>query len=90
MDKGSHGEQRRNNRDLVSGEPTAQLLRQVLWETVRRDTAEGLAIEQKQSAARRAAVRVRLFQSRLEDRLQLTGRGIDDLQYLGRRSLLLQ
>ena len=88
MDKGSPGEQRRNNRDLVSGEPTAQLLRQVLWEPVRRDTAEGLAIEQKQSAARRAAVRVRLFQYRLEDRLELTG--IDDLQYLGGRCLLLQ
>ena len=57
---------------------------------MRRDAPEGLAVEQKQSAARRVAVRVRLFQYRLEDRLELTGRGIDDLQYLSRRGLLLQ
>jgi hypothetical protein len=31
----------------------------------------------------------RLFQYRLKDRLELTRRGIDDLQYLGRRGLLL-
>jgi hypothetical protein len=33
---------------------------------------------------------VRLFQYRFEDRLEVTGRGIDDLQHLGRRGLLLQ
>jgi hypothetical protein len=33
---------------------------------------------------------VRLFQYRVEDRRKVAGRGIDDLQHLGRRGLLLQ
>ena len=71
-------------------DPAAQLLGPVLRDALHRDTPEGLAVEQIQAAARRAAAGARLFQYRLEDRLDLTGRGIDDLQYLGRRGLLLQ
>jgi len=77
-------------RGLANAEPAAPLFCPVLREALHRDTREGLAVEQIQRAARRAAVRARLFQYRLEDRLQLTRRGIDDLQYLGRRGLLLQ
>jgi len=33
---------------------------------------------------------VRLFQDRIEHRREIAGRGIDDLQYLGGRGLLLQ
>ena len=89
MVEGRAGEQRCKNRGLANADPAAQLLGPVLRQALHRDTAKGLAVEQKQGAARRAAVRVRLFQYRLEDRLQLTGRGIDDLQYLGCRGLLL-
>ena len=71
-------------------DPAAQLLGEVVREALHRDTANDLAVEQIQGAARRAAVGARLFQYRLEDRPELTGRGIDDLQYLGRRGLLLQ
>src|SRR5215831_8922033 len=77
-------------RGLANGEAAAQLLGPVLRYALHRDTAEGLAVEQIQGAACRAAVRARLFQYRLKDRLELTGRGVDDLQYLGRRGLLLQ
>jgi hypothetical protein len=90
VDKGGPGEQRRKNRGLVNADPAAQLLGPVLRDALCRDTAEGLAVKQIQGAARRAAVRARLFQYRLEDRLELTGRGIDDLQYLGGGGLLLQ
>ena len=34
--------------------------------------------------------RVRLFQHRVEHRREIAGRGIDDLQHLGGRGLLLQ
>jgi hypothetical protein len=33
---------------------------------------------------------VRLFEDRVENRSEVAGRGIDDLQYLGSRRLLLQ
>ena len=75
---------------LANTEPAAQLLGPVLRDAPHRDTPEGLAVEQIQGAARRAAVGARLFQYCLEDRLELTRRGIDDLQYIGRRGLLLQ
>ena len=90
MDKRLPGEQRGKNRGLANADSAAQLLGPVRREALHRDTAEGLAVEQIQGAARRATVGVRFLQYRLEDRLQLTGRGIDDLQYLGRRRLLLQ
>ena len=70
--------------------PRRSCFRPVLRKALHRDPAEGLAVEQIQGAARRAAVRVRLFQYRFEDRLEVTGRGIDDLQYLSSRGLLLQ
>src|SRR5215469_5581555 len=90
VDKWGPGEQRLPMRGLANAAPAVQLLGKVLREATYRGRPEGLAVEQPQAAARRAAVGVRLFQYRLEDRLQLTGRGIDDLQYLGRRGLLLQ
>ena len=83
-------EQRRKERGLANTEPAPHLLGPVLRDALHRGTAEVFAVEQIQDAARRATVRVRLFQYRFEHRLELTGRGIDDLQYLGGRSLLLQ
>ena len=73
VDKGGPGEQRLQMRGLANAEPAALLLGPVLRETLHRDRPEGLAVEQKQHAPRRAAVRVRLFQYRVEDRLELTG-----------------
>jgi hypothetical protein len=90
VDKGGPGEQRRKNRGLAKADPAGQFLGPVLRVAAHGDTPKGVALEQKQRAARRTAVRVRLFQYRLEDWLQLAGRGIDDLQYLGGRGLLLQ
>ena len=53
----------------------------------RRDTVL-LALENEQGSCRSAAERVSLVEHRIEDRREVTGRGIDDLQYLGGRGLL--
>ena len=39
---------------------------------------------------RRSHSRMRLFQHRVEHRREVAGRGVDDLQHLGGRGLLLQ
>src|SRR5262249_8323812 len=49
-----------------------------------------LTIDGHQRALGRAAEAVRLFQYRVEDRREVAARGVDDLQYLGGRGLLLQ
>ena len=73
MDKGGPGEQRLPKGSLANADPASELLGPVLREALHRDRPEGLAVEQIQGAARRAAVRMRLFQYRLKDRLKLTG-----------------
>src|SRR5215470_17114238 len=55
-----------------------------------RDGAEVFAVVERQRAVRRPAETVRLLQYRIEHRRQIAGRGIDDLQYLRGRGLLLQ
>jgi len=47
-------------------------------------------IDNLEATAGRTAQAVRLFQDRVEYRGEIAGRGIDDLQYLGGRGLLLQ
>ena len=54
------------------------------------DGAEALAVIGHRIAVSGLAERVRLFQHRIEHRREIAGRGIDDLQYLGGRGLLLQ
>ena len=88
--KGGPGEQRRKIEVLRTLNPRRILLGPILRDALHRYTTEGLAVEQMQDAARRSTAGARLFQYRLEDRLELTRRGIDDLLYLGRRGLLLQ
>ena len=51
---------------------------------------EPLAVISQQDAERRLAQAGRLFQHRVEHRAEVAGRGVDDLQYLGSCSLLLQ
>ena len=51
---------------------------------------ETLAIIGVQDAERGSAQPHRLFQHRIEHRRQIAGRGIDHLQHLGGRGLLLQ
>src|SRR6516162_359311 len=55
-----------------------------------RHSAEVLAVIGHQSPVRGAAQRMRLLQYRVEDWREIAGRGIDDLQYLRGRGLLLQ
>ena len=52
--------------------------------------ADDLAIGDEQGTKRRLAQPHRLFQHRIEHRRQIAGRGIDHLQHLGGRGLLLQ
>ena len=54
------------------------------------DGAKEFAVIGQQGPVRRFAKGVRLFQYRIEHRGEIAGRAIDDLQYLGRRGLLLQ
>ena len=56
---------------------------------VGRDPAILLAIENPQVAERGFAEMHRLFEHRVENRGEVAGRGIDDLQYLGGCGLLL-
>jgi len=51
---------------------------------------EAVAIPSEKQTECRTAKAGRLFQHRIEDRREVAGRGIDDLQYLGGRGLLLQ
>ena len=55
-----------------------------------RDCAEELPVLRKQAFVVGAAKAVCLLQDRVEDRDEIAGRGIDDLQHLGGRGLLLQ
>src|SRR5215469_8157174 len=54
------------------------------------DESETFLLPSAEPAKGSPAQMHRPFEHRVEDRLELTGRGIDDLQYLGRRGLLLQ
>ena len=55
------------------------------------DRAQTLAVIELQDCRSAAPQRrVRLFQHRVEHRREVAGRGIDDLQHLGGRGLLLQ
>ena len=53
-----------------------------------RSKAKALAVVGSQLAELRAAQPHRLFEHRVENRGEVAGRGIDDLQYLGGRGLL--
>jgi hypothetical protein len=55
-----------------------------------RQWPKALAIVSQQGAVVGTAEDVRLFQNRVERRREIAGRGIDDLQYLGGRGLLLK
>src|SRR5262249_33492621 len=55
-----------------------------------RQSAEPLTVPYLQSATIDTAKAVRLLQDRIEDRCEVAGRGIDDLQHFGGRGLLLQ
>ena len=68
----------------------AQPLRERIRQPVHRDGAELIAVIKLQAAIGHVAKTVRLFQYRLEHRCEVTRRRINDLQYLGRRRLLLQ
>ena len=58
--------------------------------TARRHGAEKRSIVGRQRTHIEVTNPVRLLQDHLEHRRQIAGRGVDDLQHLGRRCLLLQ
>ena len=51
---------------------------------------ETIAVKGREAAECRFAQRCGLLQHHIEHRGEVAGRGVDDLQYLGSRSLLLQ
>src|SRR5215469_9517438 len=58
--------------------------------TGRRGRMKVFTVESKEVTMRRLAKSYRLFEHRVEHRREDAGRGIDDLQYLSGRGLLLQ
>jgi len=59
------------------------------WDAPQSNSIEVLTVIGPQCAKRRAAQPVCLLQYRIEHRGEVAGRGIDDLQHLGGRRLLL-
>jgi hypothetical protein len=56
----------------------------------RRDRAEMFTVKQNEGTFSRAASVMRLLQDSVENRSEIAGRGVDDLQYLRGRGLLFQ
>src|ERR1700730_10014356 len=67
-----------------------QIFREGGGHTAERDGLENLAVIGHQDAKTGLAKNRRLFQDCVEDRREIAGRGVDYLQYLGGRGLLLQ
>jgi len=68
----------------------AQKLHERRGRTAFGDCVKKVSVNVREVAEARLAQPHRLFQHRVEHRAEITGRGIDDLQYLGGRGLLLQ
>ena len=68
----------------------AQILRERGRHAARRHGMETLAVVGVEHSERRLAQPHRLFQHRIEHRRQIARRGVDHLQHLGGRGLLLQ
>src|SRR5207248_11471866 len=77
-------------RRVCSTIPLPQNIGEFVRNGIRRDGMQVLAVVELQAPMSGAAKGVCLFQHRVENRREIAGRGIDDLQYLGRRSLLVQ
>ena len=60
------------------------------WNIPKRDCVIMLAVERPKDAERGAAQIGRLLEHRVEHRREIAGRGVNDLQHLGGRGLLLQ
>src|SRR5215471_9488520 len=67
-----------------------QAIRKRVWKTVHCDGAKLLCVVELKAPVGDVAEAVRLLQDSLEYRRKLAGRGVDHLQHLGGRSLLLQ
>src|SRR6516165_2821490 len=87
MNQTGAGEQRQS---LWNPDPAAQLLRQFFRVAMHRGRTESLTVPKSQGSKRRSAQAVRLLQDRVEHRREIAGRGIDNLQDLRGRRLLLQ
>ena len=71
-------------------EPLSQTVGDGFGQTAHRDRTEFLSVVCLKAAVGNAAQCHGLIQHRLEYRSEIAGRGIDDLQHLGSRGLLLQ
>src|ERR1700730_5681531 len=82
--------QQRPNDRRIDTQTLAQTLRDGLRHAAYCRRAEMRPVAQEQRSVIAVAKAVRLFQYRVENRREVAGRGIDDLQDLGRGGLLLQ
>ena len=84
----SHAPDRRTTRDR----PAERLLQPFdkVRITARGGSVQQFAVERPDVTEGRLAQPHRLFEHRVEDRREIAGRGVDDLQDLGGRGLLLQ
>src|ERR1700758_3892838 len=90
MDEPGSLEQRSSNRVFDAAIPLSYPCREGIRKPTGRHGMEGLAVVQLQCALGDRAQRVGLLQYRIENRGEIAGRRIDDLQSLGGRGLLLQ
>src|SRR5215471_15554512 len=84
------GQQRAADRHVGTQNTAAQTLGYRLRHSAHRRRAEIGAVTQEQGPVTASAQALRLLQDRIEYWREVTGRGIDDLQDLGGRGLLLQ
>jgi hypothetical protein len=74
----------------AGAEPVSQTVGDRFRQTTHRDGAKLFPVVSVKGAVDKATQRHRLFQHRVEHRREVAGRGVDDLQYLCGRGLLLQ
>src|SRR5436190_1005114 len=80
----------RRSSDLSHPHRLAQEISKWPGEATRRDGTEPIAVGYMQATGCSTAEAMSLLQDRVEHRREVAGRGVDDLQYLGGRGLLLQ
>ena len=90
MDEPLSFEQRPENIARTKAVALPQAVRKRVRHTVHRDGAKLISVVELKAPVRDVTEAVAAFQDRVEHRREVAGRGIDDLQHLGSRGLLLQ
>ena len=84
------GDQRPGRRIVIARIAAAHLRVEGISQPSGGDRPEAFAVVEFEIAVSDIAQRHRLFEDRVEHRLKLAGRAVDDLQYLGDRLLLFE